>query len=1004
MRMLMNVRSATLVLGRWLLPALIVPSALACSAPADPVADPERAFVETPGGRRISFDVAKSGAKSGPALSVDGQPFVVAKFDGRVTPAARRALVAAGYREVAYLPYDALLLERPRGATDGAVPGMVGFAPYTAADRLSRELLPDAIAARATQPDVAVMVHVMPGRDRAAVRAAVQARGGRIVGDGEAGSFGRLSVLFPRETAADDARLLAEQSDVFFLERIHRLGLFNDRLVGTMQSGQQGNDVAKTPIWAHGLRGENQIVGEIDTGIDANSCYFNDTALPVTNTWSSTSGYGTLTGSTHRKIVAYDFLYSCDQYPMGAACETSTNLAQWDTQGHGTHVAGNIVGDSDMSPATYAAEDAIAPAAKIVMQDAGYSFDTCAELPGLGCPVINLEPLFEQSFTQGARVHNNSYGDNEEAMPPYLQSNYTARTVDVDHFMWTHKDFLIINAAGNYGQNNTDFSVGSPATMKDGLSIGSARRSSTITSDENISAFSSRGWSSDGRIKPDLMTPGYNSSASNNGNVGGAVNCGTNTGGGTSYASPVAVGTAALVRQYFIEGFYPSGAKNAADQLTPTAALLKATLINSAVSMTGTDNANGPISPIPSNEQGWGRIRLDQSLVFAGDARKLMVDDHRATWTAGATTPVTYTVQSVTAGQQLKATLVWTDYPSVPDSPPVAQPNLGDSATWAAARLVNDLDLKVEGASVTYLGNVFTNGTSSTGGTADRRNNVEQVLIASTVAGDYTITVTPFSIVQDGQDFALVVTWGAPAGQGTDAGTDADSATDSGGQSSDASDAEGASDGNDASDADGTGAGGSGGIDGSGGAAGAGATGGTSGTGGAGGSGDSGTREDSGRDGSADVTTGGAAGVGGAGGIGGTGGSTDGGPAGTAGRNAGGSGGRAGSAGTGGNDMGGRAGTAGSIGTSGSAGSGTDAGDGGRGGSADASKDGSGASGSAGARTDAGTDDTGDSDGCNCALARRKPMPSTQLLGLLGLLAAAARRRARPGLRTQIGF
>ena len=59
--MFVNVRSATLSLGRWLLPELVVPSALACSAPADPARDPERAIVQTPGGRRISFAAAKPG-------------------------------------------------------------------------------------------------------------------------------------------------------------------------------------------------------------------------------------------------------------------------------------------------------------------------------------------------------------------------------------------------------------------------------------------------------------------------------------------------------------------------------------------------------------------------------------------------------------------------------------------------------------------------------------------------------------------------------------------------------------------------------------------------------------------------------------------------------------------------------------------------------------------------------------------------------------------------------
>jgi hypothetical protein len=268
------------------------------------------------------------------------------------------------------------------------------------------------------------------------------------------------------------------------------------------------------------------------------------------------------------------------------------------------------------------------------------------------------------------------------------------------------------------------------------------------------------------------MAPGCNASAGNDRNVGGTPNCGNNSGCGTSYASPTAVGAATLVRQYFMDGFYPSGAKNAADALTPTAALVKAMLLNSSVSMKGTDHSGGSISPIPSNEQGWGRIQLDQAVVFTGGARKLLVDDHRGTMAAGATTPVTYTLKGVTAGQPLKVTLAWTDYPGVPDSPPTGPETIDDAATWSAARLVNDLDLTVKGPSDTYLGNVFTDGASSSGGTADRRNNVEQVLIAAPAAGDYTITMTPFSIVQDGQDFALVVTgaWDGSTGGTTDGG------------------------------------------------------------------------------------------------------------------------------------------------------------------------------------------------------------------------------------------
>lgn len=50
-------------------------------------------------------------------------------------------------------------------------------------------------------------------------------------------------------------------------------------------------------------------------------------------------------------------------------------------------------------------------------------------------------------------------------------------------------------------------------------------------------------------------------------------------------ATPVAAASAALIRQYYMDGFYPSGTKTAADSFRPTGALLKATLINSAVPM-----------------------------------------------------------------------------------------------------------------------------------------------------------------------------------------------------------------------------------------------------------------------------------------------------------------------------------------------------------------------------------------------------------------------------------
>ena len=49
---------------------------------------------------------------------------------------------------------------------------------------------------------------------------------------------------------------------------------------------------------------------------------------------------------------------------------------------------------------------------------------------------------------------------------------------------------------------------------------------------------------------------------------------------GNSFATPHVAAAAALVRQYFTEGWYPNGKREAKNGFTPSGALLKATLLN----------------------------------------------------------------------------------------------------------------------------------------------------------------------------------------------------------------------------------------------------------------------------------------------------------------------------------------------------------------------------------------------------------------------------------------
>ena len=100
--------------------------------------------------------------------------------------------------------------------------------------------------------------------------------------------------------------------------------------------------------------------------------------------------------------------------------------------------------------------------------------------------------------------------------------------------------------------------------------------------------------------------------------------------------------------------------------------------------------------------------------------------------------------------QPLRVTLAWTDFPSTPA---------------ASVNLNNDLDLVVSGPSGTFLGNVFASSQSTTGGTADRRNNVEQVTLDAPAAGSYTITVRAFNVPSSAQPFALVASGAGTAPQ-----------------------------------------------------------------------------------------------------------------------------------------------------------------------------------------------------------------------------------------------
>ena len=662
---------------------------------------------------------------------LEAASYAIVKFPGPVTAEQLRDLEAGTERVYTYLPHDAFLVRLPGQTEQGSLERELGLSwsgPYHPAYKLSsavqRELdaYREGVAAWVSKGEAEarriVMIQIFPDADLEAVsRRLGELEIGEIVGKDQGQRFSRVRLLASPRALAERAAAVARIPGVFWVDLEPRRVLLNDTTVWVSQSGLAGG--AQTSIFDQGIHGEGQIVGVLDTGIDADMCYFRDSVrgLPPRNECNG----GTVTDLAQRKVIAVDFLW-------GNECSGGISDSEWDTQDHGSHVAGTVAGDDLANPIVRDPGDGMAPGAKLVIQDCGFQTDNCADCPGIGCPVVDLNPIFQQAFDQGARIHTNSWGD-EENNP--VKGRYTAGSQDADEFMWNHKEFLLLFAAGNDGPGIG--SIGSPSTGKNVVSVGSTLRASSANS---MSSFSSCGPTQDGRIKPDVTMPGSgiisanaNRSVSNN-------NCNTKSSSGTSMASPGAAGASALIRQYFTEGWYPSGSPVPGDTFTPSAALLKAVLVSS-----GTDMAN--TAAIPGNCQGWGRVLLDDALHFSGEGRELFVEDDTAGFASGSSGEERIFNLSVAAGEPLKVTLTWTDFPSTPA---------------ASTHLVNDLDLEVSGPGGTFRGNVFSGGVSTTGGSADRLNTVEQVLLASPAAGSYTVTVRSFTVPSGPQPFALAVT------------------------------------------------------------------------------------------------------------------------------------------------------------------------------------------------------------------------------------------------------
>jgi subtilisin-like proprotein convertase family protein len=440
-----------------------------------------------------------------------------------------------------------------------------------------------------------------------------------------------------------------------------------------------------------------------------------------------------------------------------------------DCGGHGTNVASIAAGFNDAtgSSGSTAVEDAsgfnyglgIAPRARLGASKIFRCSDGAFDVGG------TLTSLTAAAYAAGARVSNNTWGADTAGAYNSDSQEYDSLVRDAQPAVAGNQQIVEVFAAGNAG--SAAGTIGAPGTAKNVIAVGASENvrpagtdgclvtDSEANSADDIIDFSSRGPTADQRTKPDVIAPGTHVTGASP-QVGADYN-GTGTCNsqfpsgntryslvsGTSQATPEASGMAALVRDWYRR-------EHGGGSTPPSPAMTKAIMVNTATDVVGGSNGKGGTTAnVPNGDQGWGRINLGSAL---DTTARSFWDQKIVLRETGEELRRTYDVAD--GSKPIRVTLAWTDPPG---------PTVGNA-------FVNDLNLAVEAGGSTYKGNVLSGGQSVAGGSADPRNNVENVYLPAGTSGPVDVRVVAANLAADGvpgagdetdQDFALVVSNGS---------------------------------------------------------------------------------------------------------------------------------------------------------------------------------------------------------------------------------------------------
>ncbi|MFH1894792.1 MAG: S8 family serine peptidase, partial [Patescibacteria group bacterium] len=246
-------------------------------------------------------------------------------------------------------------------------------------------------------------------------------------------------------------------------------------------------------VWNLGYTGKGKTIAIIDTGIDYTH-----------------PDLGGCFGTGCKVVGGFDFV-SGDSDPM-------------DDHGHGTHCAGIAAGSGALKGV---APDAKLLAYKVLSAGGSGSFDQV---------IAGVERAVDPN-------NDGDYSDHADVISMSLGANMSSDGTDplsiaVDNAV--EQGVVAVVAAGNSGSKY--FTVGSPGGSQKAITVGATDKN------DQIASFSSRGPTTDGRVKPDVVAPGvYITSAIPKEGAAYSDPSGYKTWSGTSMSTPHVAGAATLI-------------------------------------------------------------------------------------------------------------------------------------------------------------------------------------------------------------------------------------------------------------------------------------------------------------------------------------------------------------------------------------------------------------------------------------------------------------------------